>query len=410
MPEAAAAPDLAVGFGTPWQAQIDYLRQKLRLPTERWDDIQRSAHDRAFIVAGAAKADLLADLHGAVVRAAQDGGGLAAFRKDFMSIVRSHGWAGWTGDDRTSPTDGGGAGVAWRTSIIYRTNMDTSYAAGRWRQLTEPETLRALPYWRYIHSDSVLHPRPMHLAWHGLTLPAEHPFWRTHFAPNGWGCQCRITAVSRREGEASARAGLGEPPAGWDTIDPKTGAPVGIDKGFDYAPGAATDVPLRQFVQDKLITYPPAISSALSRDVNQYIRSTESPAEFASSALLDRQQTDPLWIGFVEDPKPMSELLGRDVTGYLLLLPSEAPRHVQRDHEHDGGTQRPALPADYDRLSSVINQPDKMRIGDLSRNGNATVVATKSFGAETLRAVFEVLPGRRNRALSLISLVVKIGQ
>lgn len=106
----------------------------------------------------------------------------------------------------------------------------------------------------------------------------------------------------------------------------------------------------------------------------------------------------------------MSELLGRDVTGYLLLLPSEAPRHVQRDHEHDGGTQRPALPADYDRLSSVINQPDKMRIGDLSRNGNATVVATKSFGAETLRAVFEVLPGRRNRALSLISLVVKIGQ
>lgn len=53
---------LNVGFGTPFQAQIDFLLQKLRLPTERWDDIRRAAHDRA-VVAGAAKADLLTDLH-----------------------------------------------------------------------------------------------------------------------------------------------------------------------------------------------------------------------------------------------------------------------------------------------------------------------------------------------------------
>ena len=31
---------------------------------------------------------------------------------------------------------------------------------------------------------------------------------------------------------------MGDPPQGWNAIDPKTGAPVGIDKGFDYAPGA----------------------------------------------------------------------------------------------------------------------------------------------------------------------------
>lgn len=248
-------PSLDVGFGTPWQAQIDFLRQKLRLPTERWDDIQRSAHDRAFIVAGAAKADLIQDLHQAVIQSAERGG-LQAFRKDFKAIVAKHGWTGWTGE-------GTPAGEAWRTRVIYQTNMATSYAAARWKQLNEPATLAALPYWRYIHSESVLHPREHHLAWHGLTLRHDHPFWRTHFAPNGWGCQCRITAVSRREGEASAKAGLGEPPAGWDQLDPKTGAPVGIDKGFDYAPGAHVARSFQSLIDDKLIKLDAPIGAAM---------------------------------------------------------------------------------------------------------------------------------------------------
>lgn len=249
------APSLDVGFGTPWQAQIDFLRQKLRLPTERWDDIQRSAHDRAFIVAGAAQADLLTDLHQAVIQSAERGG-LQAFRRDFKTIVARHGWTGWTGE-------GTPGGEAWRTRIIYQTNMATSYAAARWKQLNEPATLAALPYWRYLHSESVLHPREQHLAWHGLTLRHDHPFWSTHFAPNGWGCQCRIVAVSRREGEASAKAGLGEPPAGWDRIDPKTGAPVGIDRGFDYAPGANAASSFQSFIDDKLIRLDAPIGAAL---------------------------------------------------------------------------------------------------------------------------------------------------
>lgn len=220
-----------LGFGTPWQEQIDFLRQKLRLPTEKWDDIQRAAHDRAFMVAGAAKADLLADLHRAVLDAAEQGMGQAQFLRQFKEVVARNGWTGWTGEDSA-------AGQAWRARVIYQTNLAHSYAAGRWQQLKDPEFLHLRPYWRYIHSEAVRHPRPLHLAWHGLTLPHDHPFFLTHFAPNGWSCRCRIVAVSRKEGEASARAGLGQPPEGWDTIDPKTGAPLGIDKGFDYAPGA----------------------------------------------------------------------------------------------------------------------------------------------------------------------------
>lgn len=250
------APPLNVGFGTPWQEQIDFLRQKLRLPTEKWDDIQRAAHDRAFMVAGAAKADLLMDLHGLVTQAAGQGIGQAQFLRQFKELVARHGWTGWTGE-------GSAAGQAWRARVIYQTNLAHSYAAGRWQQLKDPEFLHLRPYWRYIHSETVRHPRPQHLAWHGLTLPHDHPFFLTHFAPNGWGCRCRIVAVSKREGEASTKAGLGQPPKGWNAIDPKTGAMVGIDKGFDYAPGAGVKQSFQRLIDDKLIRLDAPIGAAM---------------------------------------------------------------------------------------------------------------------------------------------------
>ncbi|MEO8120915.1 MAG: phage minor head protein, partial [Rhodoferax sp.] len=318
-----------VAFNTPFDAQIEFLRQKLNLPTERMDDIKGRAHDRAFMVTGAAKADLVADFHQLVNARAADGAGLESFRKDFKQIVAKNGWTGWTGE-------GTKAGEAWRTRVIYQTNMATSYAAGRYAQMSDPEVLKLHPYWRYIHSEGAMHPRPLHLSWHGLTLPAEHPFWKTHFAPNGYGCQCRITSVTRREGEASARAGLGEPPADWQAVNAKTGAPVGIDKGFDYAPGASVDLPLRQLVQDKLVTYPPAVAKALAADIGRYISTTEAASAFAARALSDSAVNNPLWLGFVERVEAVSQAAGRDVTGYLVTLPSDAPRHTLASHGHDG--------------------------------------------------------------------------
>lgn len=244
----------------PWHApfaeQLAFFRQKLNLPSERWDDLWLAAHDRGFIVAGAQGADLLADLHGAVAKAIADGTGLEAFRKDFVQIVNRHGWSGWTGE-------GSQAGHAWRTKVIYQTNMATSYAAGRWQQLNNPELQKVLPYWQYHHNDSVFTPRPLHVSWDGLTLPSNHPFWKTHFPPNGWGCQCRVVPVAKAAFMQAVAAGRGpaDAPAAYD-VD-------GIDHGFETAPGANRDTSLRQLVQDKLIRYPAAIAQALQADVER---------------------------------------------------------------------------------------------------------------------------------------------
>ena len=389
---------LAGVFGLPFEEQITFFRRKLNLPTERWDDIRQAAHDRAFVVAGAMKADLLQDLRGAVDKVVGGGTTLEAFRKDFREIVKRHGWTGWTGE-------GSKAGEAWRTRVIYETNLRTSYAAGRWRQLTDPDMLEHLPFWRYVHNDSVLHPRPHHKRWGDLrlTLRYDHPFWKTHFPPNGWGCRCRVVAVAGPEdGDAT------EPPAGWNARD-SAGRLPGIDKGWAYAPGASTDVALRQMVQDKLISYPPAIARALSHDVNQYINATDKVAEFVTAAAADSRRREPLWLGFVEDTSRFAGLTQQDLTGYLLLLPADAVRHVERAHGFDGGAQRAPIPQDY-RTALQWLAEGKLTAAEPGSLGHARIKATWHNNGEELVSIWEVRPGRRNRALALVSLWIKVEQ
>lgn len=267
------------GFNQPFSLQVDFLRAKLRLPTEHWTDIWLAAHDRAFVVAGATKADLLNDLHEAVIKAAEQGRGLEEFRKDFKAIVAKNGWSGWTGQ-------GTEAGEAWRTRVIYQTNMATSYAAGRWSQLKDPELLSMRPYWKYHHLDGVLHPRPVHVSWHGLVLPHDHPFWQTHYPPNGWGCHCWVTAASQADYDKAIEAGRAEPPKGWNNIDPKSGAPIGIDKGWAYAPGANAKTELKDLVEQKLFKLNPTIGAAFLAEMAVLLAETIATEAGNGSGLL----------------------------------------------------------------------------------------------------------------------------
>lgn len=245
----APAPGEKSKFQLPFEEQIRFFRQKLNLPTRHWDDILKAAHDRAFVVAGAMKADLLADLSGAVSRAIADGKSIHWFRQEFKSIVAKNGWQGWTGEETA-------AGRAWRTRVIYTTNLRTSYAAGRYAQLTHPDLLATRPYWRYVHNDTVLHPRPLHLAWGQKPVVLRHddPWWKTHFPPNGWGCRCSVTAVrpSAYKGEPAPEGGT------YEKVD-RNGQihtlPKGIDYGWDYAPGANATTPLADLLNQKLIRY-----------------------------------------------------------------------------------------------------------------------------------------------------------
>jgi hypothetical protein len=229
-------------FHRPFDEQVAFFRHKLGrlVPTQFWDDLQKAEHDRAFMVAGAAKADLLQDLAAAVDKAITEGEGIDAFRKDFDAIVKRNGWHGWTGESTAG-------GRAWRTRVIFTTNTFASYSAGRLAQLREGK----FKYWVYKHTDGEEFPRPLHESWDGLILPPDHPFWQTHYPPNGWGCRCYVLGLYDME---LAHTVGGDPnkklPDGWDKIDRKTGEPAGIDQGWGYAPGATVTDDIVQAVKD----------------------------------------------------------------------------------------------------------------------------------------------------------------
>lgn len=220
----------------PFKEAIEFLQAKVNLPTRRWDDLRHGAHVRGFSVAGVTRDDMLSDFRVAIEKARSEGTGFNEFRKDFDKIVERYGWQyfshGKTEDER----------AAWRSKIIFTTNMRTSYMAGRWKQLTDPDVMRYRPYLQYVHSGA-LHPRKLHLSWDGRVLRTDDPAWRYMFPPNGWGCGCDVEALSERDLRALGKSGPDEAPdlTPYQDTDPRTGQPEmripGIDRGWEYNVG-----------------------------------------------------------------------------------------------------------------------------------------------------------------------------
>lgn len=192
------------GERLPFQEQIDFLRQKVRVPTQTYKDLTQAQHDRAFTVAGAMKADLLADLHNAVQKAVADGQAFHEFQAQFDDILAKKGWLSDKDKDYK----------AWRAKVIYSTNLRTSHMAGRYKQMTDPDVLKHRPYWRYRH-NTVENPRHQHKAWDGLVLPADSPFWQINYPPNGWGCRCTVEAINERQLRAMGKEKPDELPANY---------------------------------------------------------------------------------------------------------------------------------------------------------------------------------------------------
>lgn len=220
-----------VAYGSlPFGEMVRFFLRKLNLPTEHWTDIYTREHDWAFVVAGANRDALVADFRAAVEKAIAEGGTLEDFRRDFDRIVATHGWDYNGGRD-------------WRSRVIYETNLNTAYAAGRYEQL------QAAPYWQYVHADWVTNPRHQHLAWDGLVLRRDDPWWQTHYPPNGWGCQCSVRGLWPRDLAAMGKDGPDEAPE-VHLVERLIGqrnprgprlvlVPAGIDPGFEYIPGSS---------------------------------------------------------------------------------------------------------------------------------------------------------------------------
>lgn len=405
-----ATPEIKAVFRQPFNEQVAFFRGKLGnlIQTEKWTDVRKAGHDTGFMVAGAQKADLLADLAAAVERTISAGKSLQAFRKDFDASVDRAGW-NYRGERN------------WRTKVIYQTNMSTSYAAGREAQIQEGGYSHKM----YQHNHS-RNPRQLHVSWHGLTLPVGHPFWDTHTPVNAFGCHCTVVGI-RDEAAAKRLGGRwgDKPPAGWDVIDPKTGEQVGIGKGWGYSPGATVANTVRQMAAKTqqwdytlakayMQSVPDSQRDAMARAYRALPSVADDARRFAARALSDNPDQKPYQtLGLLTnaDAARVKDLIKSDAALFDYALDASAIRHVQGQHGDSKGEalrgQRAVTAADYGQLPALLNAADTIEAGGFSEVGRPIVRIAKEINGELFTGAFEVR-GKR-KMLALQSLWVKVG-
>jgi SPP1 gp7 family putative phage head morphogenesis protein len=247
--QAMAVAELPVRFNirmSPAQT-ADAFRAKGLLPPEAgfsWQDVEREENAFAFTVAKATSYDVLNTIRDELYRAMADGMTPQTFIRRLKPRLIELGW--WGRQRLTDPLTGEEKNVQLgspaRLRTIFDTNMRTARAVGKWQRIQERKL--DAPYLQY---GAVLdgRTRPLHRQWgtRPVILPVDHPWWQTHFPPNGWFCRCTVTQLTAT---ALRRSGLSvtDPPpqdVRLTNLNRRTGeirqVPVGIDPGFDYNPG-----------------------------------------------------------------------------------------------------------------------------------------------------------------------------
>ena len=271
MPRSAAA-EFAHLYRLPPAEALDYLKGRgLITETWSWQDLWQEEHARQFTVSRLARLDILKTMQDNITASVAGDLTRRDWMRDMQTLLKREGWWGikeitdpQTGEILTTKFD------AARLKLIFDTNTRMAYAAGHWQQAWAAR--ESHPYLRYItkRDERV---RAAHQAWDNLTLPIEHPFWKTHFPPNGYRCRCRTTSVSRDEYDrlkAGGRIKTDPPPViERDFVNKRTGeitrVPLGVDPGFAYNPGVTAAQQTQALVAEKLAAAPTALADAARR-------------------------------------------------------------------------------------------------------------------------------------------------
>jgi len=211
----------------PFLEAIEFWASKVKLGPGEFRKLTAEAKTMAFSVSNIALGDELDTVYAAIGRALEDGIPFSQFKADCAEIFERRGWTGKR---------------AWRVDNIFRTNIQTAYNVGRYKQLSEETDI--FPYWMYdAVNDS--RTRPTHRALDGKIYPAGHPFWDNWYPPNGFRCRCSVQPLTA--GQVERRGLQVETEDLTHTyihpIDPKSGNPSPVpvqllpDPGFAHHPG-----------------------------------------------------------------------------------------------------------------------------------------------------------------------------
>ncbi len=203
------------------EAAIKFWKDRAKLTGEQAKALEGGARSRAFYVTGLSRMDQVNAVHTALQQALEEGKTLAQFREGLGDLISKQGWE------------------SYRVENIFRTNMQTAYAAGRYAQMQTVKKSR--PYWQYLAVGDK-RTRPSHRILHEQVYPADHAFWDENYPPNGFRCRCTVRTLSERQVKALSLEVQTEIPGDSMWTDPKTGMEIhvahpGADAGFRNNPG-----------------------------------------------------------------------------------------------------------------------------------------------------------------------------
>lgn len=251
----------AAKFKTPKEI-TDYFDQKKLVPGFSWLDVFGEEHAHSFTVAKAVEVELLSEFHSTLSKAISDGQTFKTWKDELEPRLRKLGWWGpkIVEDPKAElPARSVNFASPKRLRTIFQSNMRSARALGQWQRIER--TKNALPFILYIRTSSA-EPRTQHLLFEGIILPVDHPFWRTHFPPNGWGCKCSVRQLTRREAQ---RLGYNQNESGPQIVykkfvDRRNGrtidVPEGIDPGWHANPGISRARTLTRIFADNLDAAP----------------------------------------------------------------------------------------------------------------------------------------------------------
>lgn len=253
-------------FDVPPTQAISYFKAKGLRQTFSYADMLGEAHDHAFTVAKMMDVDLLGQVRASLDSALANGTPFKEWADNLLPTLQAAGWWGRKAvtDPLTGQTIVAQLGSPWRLETIFRTNMQTAYAAGHWREIESQADLA--PFLMYDAVDD-LRTREAHRAWDRKVLPVSSAWWKTHYPPNGWNCRCGVIQLDATEVKRLGLDVSTPPDAGtYNWKNPRTGemqkVPVGLDPGFDKNAGATYLKAVKQLLADKIDALPAGLSAA----------------------------------------------------------------------------------------------------------------------------------------------------
>lgn len=326
----AAAEPLAV---RPAEA-IEYFGSKGYHTAFDWQDTAAAMHVRSFTVAKMMEVDLLRTVQDALDDAIRRGTPYEQFAADMEPLMRRKGWWGrkTVMDPRTGEMREVQLGSPARLRTIFDANVRTAYAEGQWQRIER--VADRMPYLRY---SAVLdaRTRPHHRAWHGIILPVDHPFWETHFPPNGWNCRCGVQQLGGEDLEANGWQVSRDPAIrtrSWTNRNTNRTyrVPVGIDPGWDHNVGKTNlRVRTRQLLAEKVQALPELAADASMR-VHRGMFEGRAFRDFMANVRAGQETWWPAGAVSGERLKEMG--LGKDHPRLVDITPDTAsqPKHRER--------------------------------------------------------------------------------